>query len=90
MMRRLVAWALLCCQVGADLIEGDIAVEDSLSSSSASNSFIRDPNRLWPNGRVHYRFDVDQGGDILTDDQKTMITEVLDYFEEEVPCLNFE
>ena len=88
-MKWLVVLAILSSQARANIIEGDIAVEDGLSLSTARNSFIRDPSSLWSNARVHYTFDSDKGGDILREDQKAIITEVLDYFEKEVPCLQF-
>ena len=70
---------------GAPSIEGDIVSPSRGSSDlTTSNAHIANPDRLWPGGKVPYQFDPD----FYPEHIGTML-EVMRYFEEKVPCLNF-
>ena len=71
---------------GAPTIEGDIGDQSSHPADpTLANAHIANPNRLWPNGLVEYEFHSN-----FPDEHRKIMGEVMRYFEEKVPCINFK
>ena len=70
---------------GAPSIEGDIVTSNrNPADPTRSNAPIANPDLLWPSGVVEYQFHSN-----FPREHRKIMLEVMQYFEEKVPCLNF-
>ena len=70
----------------ATTLQGDIIVRDSsLGNPAELDAPFADPDRLWPQGVVEYRF-----YRTFPNAKRAIVRQAMDYITSKVPCITFE
>ena len=66
------------------MFEGDIVIRNFTDNPNISNARLADPDLLWPQGIVEYRF-----YKTFPKSQRTSVMEAMDYITGRTPCVTF-